>query len=55
MSINFKNSLFKKINATTSVFLEDQSQMQQSKINTKKSRKDYFDTSSSSSEEERSS
>ena len=60
MSINFKNSLYKKVNAT-SVFLDDQSQLLQSKegvTSTNKlvyrggirMRKDYFDTSSSSSQ-----
>ena len=57
MSINFKNSLYKKMNAT-SVFLDDQSQLLQSKEGSSSNnivrggirlRKDYFDTSSSSS------
>ena len=60
MSINFKNSLYKKVNAT-SVFLDDQSQLLQSKEGGTSTnnlvyrggirmRKDYFDTSSSSSQ-----
>jgi hypothetical protein len=60
MSINFKNSFYKKVNAT-SVFLDDQSQLLQSKEGVTSTnnlvyrggirmRKDYFDTSSSSSQ-----
>ncbi len=59
MSINFKNSLFKKVNATASVF--DHSQVSQLHLDSRdrssnnivrggiKMRRDYFDTSSSSS------